>query len=99
MMQPGITRTIHGWRKYLVCGAGTLAYSGGMDKELSERIEKLESNLAHLEHQYDQLNQVVMEQARQLAKLQSGQQRISQTVEGMELERIKATNPKPPHYS
>lgn len=69
-----------------------------MDKELSERIEKLESSLAHLEHQYDQLNQVVLEQGKQLARLQSAQQKVSQTVETMELERIKGTNQKPPHY-
>jgi uncharacterized coiled-coil protein SlyX len=70
-----------------------------MDKELSERLEKLESHLAHLEHQYDQLNQVVLEQGRQLTKFQLLQQRVSQTVESIELERIKSTNPKPPHYS
>jgi uncharacterized coiled-coil protein SlyX len=69
-----------------------------MDKEIGGRLEKLESNLAHLEHQYDQLNQVVLEQARMLAKLQAGHQQVSHTVESMELERIKATNPKPPHY-
>jgi uncharacterized coiled-coil protein SlyX len=69
-----------------------------MDKELAERLEKLESHLAHLEHQYDQLNQVVLEQARLLAKTQAQQQKMAQSVEGIELERIKSTNPKPPHY-
>ena len=69
-----------------------------MDNEFAERLKKVESSLAHLEHQYDQLNQVVTEQARQLAKLQALQQKISQSVEGMELERIKSTNSKPPHY-
>lgn len=69
-----------------------------MDNELSERLNKVESSLAHLEHQYEQLNQVVTEQARQLTKLQALQQKISQTVEGIELERIKSTNAKPPHY-
>ena len=69
-----------------------------MDKEIAARMEKVESNLAHLEHLVDQLNQVVLEQSKQLSKLQSGQQKISQTVENIELERIKSTNPKPPHY-
>ncbi len=69
-----------------------------MDKELAKRLEKLESHLAHLEHQYDQLNQVVLEQARLLAKTQAQQQKMAQSVEGIELERIKSTNPKPPHY-
>ena len=69
-----------------------------MDKEIAERLEKLESHLAHLEHQYDQLNQVVLEQARLLAKTQVQQQKVAQTMESIELERIKSTNPKPPHY-
>jgi uncharacterized coiled-coil protein SlyX len=69
-----------------------------MEKEIAGRMEKLESHLAHLEHQYDQLNQVVLEQSKQLAKLQGLQQRISQTVENIELERIKGTSAKPPHY-
>ena len=69
-----------------------------MDKELLARLEKMESNLSHLEHQYDQLNQVVLEQARQLTRIQTTQQKISQTVESIELDRIKSTNAKPPHY-
>jgi uncharacterized coiled-coil protein SlyX len=69
-----------------------------MEKEIVERLKAVESHLAHLEHQYDQLNQVVTEQARALAKLQTQQQKVSQTVESIELERIKSTNAKPPHY-
>ncbi|MDB6018939.1 MAG: hypothetical protein JWR19_3428 [Pedosphaera sp.] len=69
-----------------------------MDQELAERLEKLESNLAHLEHLCDQLNQVVLAQGRQLTKMQTMQQRISQTVETIEMDRIKATNVRPPHY-
>jgi hypothetical protein len=40
----------------------------------------------------------VLEQTRVLSKLVAQQQRISQTVETIELERIKATQQKPPHY-
>jgi len=69
-----------------------------MDKELADRLEKLESSIAHLEHQYEQLNEVVLEQARQLKRMQTAQQRVSQSMETLELERIKSTNPKPPHY-
>jgi uncharacterized coiled-coil protein SlyX len=69
-----------------------------MDKELAARLEKMESVLAHLEHQYDQLNEVVLEQSRQLLKLQALQQKLSHTLEGIELDRIKSTNAKPPHY-
>jgi uncharacterized coiled-coil protein SlyX len=66
--------------------------------ETTQRLAHLESVLAHMEHQYDQLNQVIIEQGRLLARLQAQQQRISQIVEGIESDRIRATNPKPPHY-
>jgi uncharacterized coiled-coil protein SlyX len=66
--------------------------------ELSERLEKIESHLAHLEHQYEQLNKVVIEQGRLLARLQKENAKVSHTVENMEMERIRANNPKPPHY-
>jgi SlyX protein len=69
-----------------------------MDPELSQRLDRVESHLAHLERQYEELNQVVIEQGAALKKLQSQQQRISQTIDASELERIKATNPRPPHY-
>lgn len=69
-----------------------------MDSELSQRLDRIESHLAHLERQYEELNQVVIEQSTTIKKLQSQQQRIAQSIETSELERIKATNPKPPHY-
>ena len=69
-----------------------------MDKELAERLERLESHVAHLERQYEELNGVVIEQARAIKKLQSVQQRVAETIENAELDRIKSTNAKPPHY-
>ena len=69
-----------------------------MDSELSERLERLESHVAHLERQYEELNGVVIEQGAVIKKLQSAQQRIVETVETAELDRIKATNARPPHY-
>ena len=69
-----------------------------MEKELAERLNKIETHLAHLEHLFDQLNQVVLEQGRSIGKMQSQQQKITQTVETIELDRIKSTNSKPPHY-
>ena len=69
-----------------------------MDQDLAERLTRIESHFAHLEHLYEQLNQVVLEQGRQLTKLTSQQSRISETVESIERERIKETNPRPPHY-
>ena len=66
--------------------------------ESAQRLEKIESHLAHLEKQYEELNQVVVEQARVLAKLQKEHSKVSGAVETMEMERISANNAKPPHY-
>ena len=63
-----------------------------------ERLEKIETTLAHLERLLDQLNQVTTEQSATLRRLQTQQQRMATSLETAELERIKATNAKPPHY-
>lgn len=69
-----------------------------MEESTAERMTKLESQLAHLDHQYDQLNQVVIEQGKRLARLESEWRRVASSVDGLELERIRSTNAKPPHY-
>jgi len=69
-----------------------------MDTELAERLERLESHVAHLERQYEELNGVVIAQAALIKKLQSNQQRMAETIETAEMDRIKSTNAKPPHY-
>jgi uncharacterized coiled-coil protein SlyX len=69
-----------------------------MNDEISQRLERLEANAAHLEHQVEQLNQVIIEQAKTIDALKKQAQRQSQTLESMELDRIKATSAKPPHY-
>lgn len=68
-----------------------------MDSALAARLEKLETHVAHLERQFDELNGVVIGQGRELTRLRQSMQRVSASVEGMELDRIKATNAKPPH--
>lgn len=68
-----------------------------MDPSLAARLEKLETHVAHLERQFDELNAVVIGQGKELARMRQQMQRVSASVEGMELDRIKATNPKPPH--
>jgi uncharacterized coiled-coil protein SlyX len=62
------------------------------------RSEKLEAHVAHLEHQVEQLNAVVIEQGKLLERLKKEVQRQSSTMETLELERIKSTNAKPPHH-
>lgn len=64
----------------------------------SERIAKIEMQLAFVERQYDELNQVVIEQARQLARIHAELGRATQAMSSLELERIRENNPKPPHY-
>ena len=65
---------------------------------MDARIEKLESHVAFLERQYEELNQVVIEQGRALARIQAELARASETLQAAEIERIRANNPKPPHY-
>jgi uncharacterized coiled-coil protein SlyX len=69
-----------------------------MDNALAARLEKIESALAHLERQHEELNRVVVEQARLLGKLQKEVARAAEALQGAELERIRANNAKPPHY-
>lgn len=70
-----------------------------MEFSVEERLERLETNMTHLEHLCEQLNQVVVAQGKTIARLQAVQQQMAQAVESQEMERIKATNSKPPHYS
>jgi Uncharacterized protein conserved in bacteria len=69
-----------------------------MENEVHQRLEKLESHLMHLERLCDQLNQVILEQGREITKLIAQQKKMADTVENIELDRIKATHTKPPHY-
>lgn len=69
-----------------------------MNDETNQRFEKLEANIAHLEHQVEQLNEVLVDQSKLVERLKKEVQRQSATMETMELERIKGNNPKPPHY-
>ena len=65
---------------------------------MPERLQKLEANVAHLEHQVEQLNEVIIEQGKLLERLKKEVQRQSTAMQTLELERIKVNNPKPPHY-
>ena len=69
-----------------------------MPDENSQRIDELESHLVHLEHQVEQLNEVVIEQGKLLDRLKKETQRQSGILQALELERIKSNVQKPPHY-
>ena len=69
-----------------------------MADESAQRLNKLESNLAHLERQVEQLNSVVIDQGKLLDRLCKESQRQASAMEALELERIKSNPQKPPHY-
>lgn len=64
----------------------------------ADRLQKLEMQIAFLERQYDELNSVVIEQGRALTRVQAELARASESLRCAEVERIRATNAKPPHY-
>ncbi len=69
-----------------------------MADENSHRMDKLESLVAHLEHQVEELDGVVIAQGKLLAHLKKEVQRQSAAMQTLELERIKGNQQKPPHY-
>lgn len=69
-----------------------------MNDETTQRFEKLEASIAHLEHQVEQLNEVLVEQSKLVTRLQREVQKQSALLESQELERIKANVTRPPHY-
>lgn len=69
-----------------------------MSDETSERLQKVEASLAHLENQVEQLNEVVIEQGKLIERMKKELQKQSVAMRTMELERMKSNNPKPPHY-
>jgi uncharacterized coiled-coil protein SlyX len=68
------------------------------NEEILARLGKIESHIAHLEHQVEQMNSVIVEQARTIERLKKEAQKQSSAMETLELERIKGNNAKPPHY-
>jgi uncharacterized coiled-coil protein SlyX len=69
-----------------------------MNDEILQRLGRIEAHVTHLEHQVEQLNGVLIEQGRLTEHLKKQVQRQSAVLETMELEHIKANNPKPPHH-
>ena len=57
-----------------------------MSDAMNQRMEKLESHVAHLEHQVEQLNEVLTDQGKLVEFLKKQVQRQSSVLETMELE-------------
>jgi uncharacterized coiled-coil protein SlyX len=69
-----------------------------MNDETLQHLERLEANIAHLEHQVEQLNEVLTEQSKLVEHLKKQVQRQSGVLETIEMERIKSNINKPPHH-
>ncbi|MSU35381.1 MAG: SlyX family protein [Pedosphaera sp.] len=62
------------------------------------RLEALERSHAYLEKLVGELNHVIVEQGRALHTLQKRLQGIGDSLDRQELDRIRASSTKPPHY-
>lgn len=82
----------------VTCIAFGLNDPRSMDDEVAERLKRMESTIAHLEHLTERLNEVVTDQGRELSQLKRKYLAQAQSLETIELERIRSTNAKPPHY-
>ena len=69
-----------------------------MSDEVAQRLDRLESNLAHLENQVEQLNEVLIAQGKLVDQLKKQVLRQTAAMETLELERIRSNNPPPPHH-
>jgi uncharacterized coiled-coil protein SlyX len=69
-----------------------------MTEESAERFARLESHIAHLEHQVEELNGVVVEQGKVIERLRKQVQLQARAMETSVIEQAKANNPKPPHH-
>lgn len=69
-----------------------------MNEEFGRRLERMEAHLTHLEHQVEQMNQVLIQQDKLVEFLKKQVKRQSDVLESIELERIKSNQTKPPHY-
>ena len=65
---------------------------------MAERLARAEAAVAHVERQYDELNAVVVEQGRAIERLRRQVERLTETLQHQELDRIRSTSSKPPHY-
>ena len=63
----------------------------------NDRITTLESTLAHLEHQCDQMNLEMHRQSRQIEKLRTQMHDLLQVLKLEEIERVKGPQNPPPH--
>jgi uncharacterized coiled-coil protein SlyX len=69
------------------------------EQGLEQRLARVEAALAHLERQFDELNSVAIAQGKLVSRLQKRVEELGSSLESQEMERIRSTSAKPPHYS
>ena len=63
-----------------------------------ERLVNIESDLTHLEQLVESLNQTIIGQDKIIQQLQIQMNRLTSDLKAKEMESIKGTVTKPPHY-
>tara|TARA_B100001167_G_scaffold128535_1_gene80426 strand:- start:552 stop:758 length:207 start_codon:yes stop_codon:yes gene_type:complete len=63
-----------------------------------ERLVNIESDLTHLEQLVESLNETIIGQDKTIQQLQIQMNRLTSDLEAKEMDSIKGTVTKPPHY-
>jgi len=63
-----------------------------------ERLVNIESDLTHLDQLVESLNQTIIGQDKTIQQLQIQMNRLTSDLEAKEMDSIKGTVSKPPHY-
>ncbi|MCH2593552.1 MAG: SlyX family protein [Pedosphaera sp.] len=63
-----------------------------------ERLVNIESDLTHLDQLVESLNQTIIGQDKTIQQLQIQMNRLTSDLEAKEMDSIKGTVTKPPHY-
>ena len=63
-----------------------------------ERLVNIESDLTHLEQLVESLNQTIIGQDKIIQQLQTKLNQLTSNLEAKEMDSIKGTVTKPPHY-
>ena len=63
-----------------------------------ERLVNIESDLTHLEQLVESLNQTIIGQDKIIQQVQIQMNRVTSDLEAKEMNSIKGTATKPPHY-
>ena len=66
--------------------------------EAHTRLEQLEASVAHLERLTDQLNEALVDQSRQIARLQKRLELLGQSIETRDASQPTPPIERPPHY-